>query len=229
MDWVLLHGTGQGPQGWDRLVGVLEARGHRTFTVDFPPERPNLLAEDYARIAADQVGGAAARPVVVAHSGSGVLLPAVAEALRAGHLVWLAAPVPDFAGGASFARQVRDSAADIAGDEWRDFGPLSTQDPVVAAYFTFHDCDLETLRWAVTTVRQFYPEAAYAQKPPPEKPSAPSTYVLPRHDRTLRPEWMRKVARDRLGVEPIKVDGGHCPHVSRPHELAAILEQCAKA
>ncbi|MFG1706642.1 alpha/beta fold hydrolase [Nonomuraea sp. M3C6] len=56
-------------------------------------------------------------------------------------------------------------------------------------------------------------------------PPTPSTFVLPRHDRTLRPDWMRKIAGERLGVEPVEVDCGHFPHVSRPHRLADILEQ----
>lgn len=223
MDYVL-HGTAQAAVGWQRLINVLEGRGHQTFTVDFPADQPRLLAHDYAGIAATQVGRAARDPIVVAHSGAGLLLPTVAEAVGASHLLWLAAAVPDFAGGTSFAEQLQTSASDIAGREWRSFGRLSTEDPVVAAYFGFHDCDLETLRWAITTMRLFYPEAVYRQPAPP-RPVMPSTFVLPRHDRTLRPDWMRKIARERLGVEPIEVDGGHFPHVSRPHQLAEIMEQ----
>lgn len=229
MDYVLLHGTAQGPAGWQRLASALESRGHRAFAVDFPAGQPGLLAGDYAGIAAAQIATAAPDPirdpVVAAHSGAGMLLPAVADAVRARHLVWLAAAVPDFAGGASFAQQLQSAAPDIAGDEWREFGRDSTEDPVAAAYFGFHDCDLKTMRWALTTMRLFLPEAVYAE-PPPARPLAPSTFVLPRHDRTLRPDWMRKVARERLGVEPVEVDGGHFPHVSRPSQLAAILEQC---
>jgi hypothetical protein len=37
---------------------------------------------------------------------------------------------------------------------------------------------------------------------------------------------MDKVARARLGVEPVEIDGGHLPHVSRPDLLADILEHC---
>jgi len=48
---------------------------------------------DYARHAAAQAGNAGARPVVVAHSGAGVLLPAIAEAVSAVTAVWLAAYV----------------------------------------------------------------------------------------------------------------------------------------
>lgn len=228
MDYVFLHGTAQAAAGWQRLVDILEKHGHQAFTVDFPTDQPGLLAEDYAGITADQVGAAARDPVVVAHSGAGLLLPAVAEAVGASHLLWLAAAIPDFAGGTSFAEQLKTSASDIAGEEWRTFGRLSTEDPVIAAYFAFHDCDLETLRWAITTMHLFSPEAVYAQ-PAPSRPRMPSTFVLPRHDRTLRPEWMRKIARERLGVEPIELDGGHFPHVSRPHHVAEVRERLPSA
>jgi pimeloyl-ACP methyl ester carboxylesterase len=43
-------------------------------------------------------------------------------------------------------------------------------------------------------------------------------------DRTLRPDWMRSAARGRLGVEPVVIGGGHCPHVSRPEAVAEILD-----
>jgi pimeloyl-ACP methyl ester carboxylesterase len=224
VDHVLLHGTAQSPAGWERLADALARHGRQVLTVDFPVDRPELLAADYAGIAADQVGGAVDRPVVVAHSGAGLLLPAVADRLDARHLVWLAAAVPDFEGGSSFAEQIERSAPELAHEEWRLHGRESTEDPVVAAYFGFHDCDLATLRWALTTMRLFYPAATYAERPPP-RPDRPSTYVLPRHDRTLRPEWMGKVARERLGLEPVEVDGGHFPHVSRPEALAEILER----
>jgi pimeloyl-ACP methyl ester carboxylesterase len=226
MDYVLLHGTGQGPAGWARLIDALERRGHRAYPVDFPVDQPDLLAEGYARIASAQVGGSVRDPVVVAHSGSGLLLPSVADTLRASHLVWLAAAIPDFAGGSSFATQVVESGAEMVNHEWLSHSRQSVTDPVIGAYFAFHDCDLETLRWAVTTLRLFYPAAVYSQPAPPEPPKPPSTFVLPKADRTLRPDWMRTAARKRLGIEPLEIDGGHSPHVSRPDLVADILDRC---
>lgn len=52
---------------------------------------------------------------------------------------------------------------------------------------------------------------------------SPSAYVLCREDRTVRPDWSRSAATQLLGVDPIELPGGHCPHVSRPAELASIL------
>jgi pimeloyl-ACP methyl ester carboxylesterase len=39
----------------------------------------------------------------------------------------------------------------------------------------------------------------------------------------LNPEWSQWAARERLGVQAIELPGGHCPHISRPDELAAVL------
>jgi pimeloyl-ACP methyl ester carboxylesterase len=229
MDFVLLHGTGQGPVGWGRLAGVLQRRGHRAHPVDLPVDQPNLLAEDYGRIAAAQVGESVRDPVVVAHSGSGLLFPAAADALRASHLVWLAAVIPDFAGRSSMANEIVRYGSEMVSEEWLANSGRSVTDPVIAAYFAFHDCDLETLRWGLTTVRLFYPAAVYTQAPPAGPPRAPSTFVLPTEDRTLRPDWMRKTARERLGIEPVEIPGGHSPHVSRPDLLAEILiRQCTR-
>jgi pimeloyl-ACP methyl ester carboxylesterase len=40
---------------------------------------------------------------------------------------------------------------------------------------------------------------------------------------------MRRTARERLGVEAVEIDAGHCPHVSRPDEVAAIIEAAGGA
>jgi pimeloyl-ACP methyl ester carboxylesterase len=48
--------------------------------------------------------------------------------------------------------------------------------------------------------------------------------IVPRSDRTIRASWMERAADDRLGVSAIIVDGGHCPHVSRPVQVAEIID-----
>jgi hypothetical protein len=77
--FVLVHGTTQSPAGWQPLARELGLRGHKAFTVDLPTDQPTLGAEDYARLVGAQVGGSVDAPVVVAHSGAGLLLPAIAR------------------------------------------------------------------------------------------------------------------------------------------------------
>ena len=42
-------------------------------------------------------------------------------------------------------------------------------------------------------------------------------------DRLFTPAFMRRVARDRLGLDPIEMPGGHLMALSRPDELARQL------
>ena len=215
-DVVLIHSTGQGATGWDRVVDALARRGRTAHAVELPSD-PDLVAADYAKLIREQVQRIEA-PVVLAHSGSGPLLPAAARALAARHQVWLAAWVPD--ANASFVEEVDDHAEEGFNPEW--IGKNPTQDAAVAAEFVYHDCDEATLQWALSTRRLFLPEAVFEERIS-LAPEFPSTYILCRDDRTIRPEWQRRMARERLGVEPIELEGGHCPNVSRPDRLAEIL------
>jgi hypothetical protein len=61
--------------------------------------------------------------------------------------------------------------------------------------------------------------------PRPLPPAVECFFILPAGDRTLRPEWMRHAARERLGIRPAEVSAGHCPHVSQPETIAGILSQ----
>jgi hypothetical protein len=47
--------------------------------------------------------------------------------------------------------------------------------------------------------------------------------VAGRDDRFFPLEFQRRVARDRLGVAPVVVPGGHLDALSRPDELAAVI------
>lgn len=221
-DLVLIHSTGQSAAGWDRVVAALAERGHDAYAVELPADRPELGAAAYGEIVRDQAG-AVERPVVVAHSGSGVLLPAAASALDARRQVWLAAWVPD-PGGAGFAEDAEANLDDAFDPGWIDKDP-STDDEV-AGRFLYHDCDAETRVWALRTRRRFVPTAAFEEHVE-LAPEIPSTYIVARYDRTIRPEWQRQMARERLGVEPLELPTGHCPNVSRPDLLADLLHDVA--
>jgi pimeloyl-ACP methyl ester carboxylesterase len=216
-DVVLIHSTGQAAAGWARLIGELDLLGVRAHALDLPNERPELLADDYASVLADRYGDLD-EPIVLAHSGSGPLLPSAATALGAQGQVWLAAWVPHPS--LSFMDDVRAHKEEAFNPDWLGRDP--TVDDEVAIDFVYHDCDPDTQTWALTTRRPFFPEAVYDERIT-LAPAIPSTYILALEDRTIRPEWQRTMARERLGVEPIELPGGHCPNVSRPKELAEIL------
>lgn len=220
-EFVLIHGTTQGPHGWDRLASALASKGHRSIAVDLVSSQEHD-ARYYVETIKDQCASEFTAPIVVAHSGAGVLLPAAARALDARRQVWLAAFAPDAQ--RSFLEEVSSSPTEVFNAEW--LGKDPTSDPVLATYFLFHDCDLAILQRALTTLRLFAPQRLCAE-PIALAPDIPSTYVVASQDRTLRPDWCRREAVRRLGAELIEIDAGHCPHVSRADKLATILDDLA--
>lgn len=219
VDVVLIHSTGQGASGWDLVLPFLQERGHRAHAVELPDD-PARTAADFAELIRMQAGPVSA-PTVVAHSGSGPLLPATARLLGAAHQVWLAAwvPAPDL----SFQDDARAHLAEAFDPGW--VGSDAVADDGVAREFVFHDCDEATFAWALTTRRTFYPVAVYQQLVE-LAPEIPSTYILATQDRTIRPEFQHRLATERLGVEPLRIASGHCPNVSQPERLAELIAGC---
>lgn len=222
-DFVLVHGTTQAPEGWDRLLAALRSRGHRGIAVDLAGSDERSVAA-YAEAISRQIPADVNAPIVVAHSGTGPVLPAAARLLHARQQVWLAAIVPD--GRRPLVEEIKSAPTEIFNPEWPGKDP--TADPVLAGYFLFHDCDLETLQWALSTLRLFAPSALYADAMT-LLPSIPSTYVVAARDRTLKPNWCRRAAQQRLGAAVIEIDAGHCPHVSQPVQVADILDRLTSA
>jgi hypothetical protein len=80
--------------------------------------------------------------------------------------------------------------------------------------------------------------AAAFSRPPPEQsdrpfadrwplrawPAVRTRFVLCRHDRFFPADWMRALVGERLGITPDEIDAGHLVALSRPVELAALLD-----
>jgi hypothetical protein len=52
----------------------------------------------------------------------------------------------------------------------------------------------------------------------------PTHVVIGRDDRFFTADWLSGVVRDRLGIEPDVLAGGHALALSRPRELVALME-----
>lgn len=218
MHFLLVHGTTQSPDGWRLLIDELTALGHTAVTTDLARFGEDMSAIEYGEAVAAELSGSRGVDTVVAHSGAGLVLPAIALATEATMQVYLASFVP--LGDLSLMDEINDDATALFNADWIGVDP--TVDHDAARRFLFHDCSSEVASWAVSTLRSFVPASVYSERVP-VAPKIPAMSVVPDSDRTLRSEWMIAASRDRLGVEPIIVPGGHCPHVSRPRDLASVL------
>jgi pimeloyl-ACP methyl ester carboxylesterase len=215
----LVHGSTQDASGWALLVQELRKREHQTVCVNLPNYEPGAPATRYAEAIAEAVRDSAEPPIVVAHSASGLYLPIVATLRPVSLLVFLAAFVPEI--GKSPMEQFQANPGMVWSD-WVGKDPI--KDDTVAMQFLFHDCSPEIAAWALTTRRLLYARGALTRTFPLERwPDAPVSYILCQEDRTLRPDFWRGYVREKLGIIPVELASGHCPHVSRPGELADIL------
>jgi hypothetical protein len=71
--------------------------------------------------------------------------------------------------------------------------------------------------------------AYYSPWPLDSHPAIPTRYILCTEDRLFPAAFQRQLARDRLGSTPDEIASGHCPALSRPTELAAMLEADIRA
>jgi pimeloyl-ACP methyl ester carboxylesterase len=56
-------------------------------------------------------------------------------------------------------------------------------------------------------------------------PDVPTRVVLCREDRLFPADFQRRMAEERLGVTADEIDGGHLPALSRPKELADVIDR----
>ena len=219
----LIHGSGQGPEGWKLLADELERRSHSVLTPSFHLDRTDQGASWHADTIVEALDNSGRKPgevICVAHSAGGMYLPLVADRWRPRRMVFLAAVIPR--PGISIAEQYRADPS-MFNSSWAGKNPM---DEEVAIEFAFHDCPPNRLEWALSTRIYFYAKRAIEESCPLTAwPNVTADYIACAEDRTLSPAWQLKAAREWLGVKAIELPGGHCPHVSRPEALAEVLDR----
>jgi len=224
--FVLVHGSGQNAESWSRVGALLESRGHSIAAPELPKTAADWGLEEHAAKIAASVESP--DTVIVAHSLCGVFLPVVATLRTCARMVFVAAVIPE--PGKSLRDLFTEDAAMFnpdwiaAGQRWFD----ESQQEGIAREFLFHDCDDETLAWALGTIELIDSAKAITQSAPyAEWPTVPAASIVASDDLTLTPDWCRRRSIERLGHEAIEVEAWHCPHMSRPDDVADILDRLA--
>lgn len=229
MDIALVHGSYHGAWCWDFLRPELERLGHRVVAPDLPISTPGLGADAYAssvEAALDPAG----QPVLVGHSMGGLVLPLVAARRPVRRLIFLAALLPSPGRSANEQRgaepidgRIQPTTAertDLGDDVW-------TIGQATATELFYHDAQPAVARWATARLRPQCYRVMSEVTPLVEWPDVACRSIVCREDRALNPEWARTAARERLGVDAVEIDGGHSPFLTRPAELARLIDTLA--
>lgn len=208
--FAFIHGAGDVGWYWHLVEAELRARGHDTVAPDLPIEDGEAGLAEYATAVVDAIRDPR-DVVVVAQSFGGYPGPIVAERIDARLIVLVAGMIPS----------PGESAEEMfANTRWE---PEPLQDSSDRAVF-YHDVPRALADEAISRGRGQSGTPGREPWPLAGWPDIPTRFVLCRNDRFFPARWLRPLVRSRLGIEPDEIDSGHCPALSRPRELAELLD-----
>jgi len=225
--FVLVHGAWHGAWCWGTVSDGLASAGHRVSAVDLPCDDPRAGWREYAKAAASGLAEVDDDLVVVGHSLGGGVIPLLAAERRVKRLVFLCSYPPSPGRSLDESVQSETALTDPKALAWRDCrdeqGRYVWPDFESAAYGMYHDCPAAAAHAAFASLR---PQgvAPFAERWPLEVwPEVPVTFIVCRDDRMGNPDALSRVARERFGVEPVELPGGHSPFLSQPAALTEAL------
>jgi pimeloyl-ACP methyl ester carboxylesterase len=241
LGFVLIQGGGLGPWVWDRLIPLLNLPALAVNRTGNANQNINLKKLTIANCASlvkteiEKVGFQ--RVILVGHSIGGVIAPEVAAQLpdRMAHLVFIAASIPPEGKRPLDILPVMPRLMNWLVIELQNLGISMPRGQVENAIRNTlcNDTDEETLQWVLSHNITPEPRAlAFERISRANMPDVPRTYIKLLQDRTLSLEAQDQMIENLGGAHVLTLDTGHTAMVSRPKELAQLLnlvaEQTAK-
>ena len=220
--YVLIHGAGSDSWYWHLVVPELRDGGHDVVAVDLPSDDDSAGLAEYTDTVVDAIGDRTGL-IVVAQSMAGFTAPLVCDRVPVSLMVLVAAmvPLPGESPGDWWANTGHEQARREQAE--RDGRPTDGEFDVVAEFF--HDVAPHVVAEALARGERKQSGTPFEKPWPLETwPDVPTRFLLCRDDRFFPADFMRRVVRERLGITPDEMDGGHLPALSRPRELAERLE-----
>jgi len=207
---------------WHLVVDELRSRGAQAIPVDLPAADDSAGLAEYTDIVVDAIGDRTGI-ILVAQSMAGLTAPLVCERVPVELLVLVNAMVPlpgeapgDWWGNTGFEQARVEQAA-------RDGRTLGGPQDLLDSFF--HDVPPDITAQAMAHGELVQSDTPFAKPwPLAAWPEVPTRFLQGRDDRFFPVEFQRRVARERLGITPDEMPGGHLLALAQPMELANRLE-----
>lgn len=227
--FVLVHGASSDHRYWSRLAPLITASGHGVVAPDLPVGDETAGWEAYADAVVSAVGEPSEPVVLVGQSMGAFTVPLVAHRVPTALLVLLAPmiPSPRETAGAWWAATGHRAAVEAhAAEVGLDPAHL---DPTVDHHTVFfHDLPPDLVAELEATGPPLQAGTIFSVPYPLQRwPDVPTRVVAARDDRLFPLPFVRRLASQRLGVEPVVVPGGHLVALGHPRELATTLLRLA--
>ena len=218
--FVLIPGAGSDAWHWHLVEPALRAAGHDVVAVELPCEDDGAGLAEYTDAVVAAIGDRVDRGdlVVVGQSMGGLTAPLVCARVPVALLVLVAAMTPrpgetgDEWGTNTGSGEARRRAAAAEGWDVEDMDAMF-----------LHDVPPDVV--AASEGHQFEQSDRPFEDPWPLDawPDVPTRFLLCRDDRCFPAELQRRVVRERLGIVPDEMVGGHLPALAHPEELSRRL------
>lgn len=233
--FVLVHGAFQDASGWDAVIPVLEAAGHRAIAVqqagrgdDETPLNEITLAT-YRDTIVEVIEAQESPVVLVGHSFGGIVISSVAEAVpdQIEQVVYLAAYLPQ--SGDSLVTLSSNDHYSVLGQEGNfglseDFTTAFVNEEVFASAFC-PDCDEAQLEMVAASQlsEPLAPLNEAVELTEENFGNVRKVYILTAEDVVVSPQ-LQAYMLSRTSVDRVyALNTGHTPYVSAPEALGEVL------
>jgi pimeloyl-ACP methyl ester carboxylesterase len=220
--YVLIHGASSDSWYWHLVAPLLHDRGHDVVAPDLPCDDDAAGLAEYADTVVSAIGDRTDL-IVVAQSLGSFTAPLICDRLPVELIVLVAAMVPkpgespgEWWDNTGHGEAMRAKAKHDGRRSDGDIDPLED---------FFHDVPPDIKAKAIARGEKAQSAMPF-QKPWPMDawPDVATKFLLSRDDRVFPAEFQRRVVRERLGITPDEMDGGHLPALHSPKELVERLE-----
>jgi pimeloyl-ACP methyl ester carboxylesterase len=221
--YVLVPGAGGEAWYWHLVEPELRRRGHHVVAVDLPTGDDSAGLPEYTDAVVRAIGKSEGRHLVlVAQSLGGFVAPLACSRVPVELLVLVNAMIP--------------KPGETPGEWWADTGHAEAKRQQNLRDGRPADAEFDPLVDFFHDVPQPVIDEAWSRGEPRQSntvfgspctfdvwPAVPTRVLIGRDDRFLPAALQRRIARDRLGIMPDEMPGGHLVALSRPVELAERL------
>jgi pimeloyl-ACP methyl ester carboxylesterase len=209
--YVLIHRAGDVGWYWHLVKAELRKRRHDVVAPDLPCDEDSAGLPEYADAVIEAIGDRTDL-VVVAQALGAFTAPLVCHRVPVDLLVLVAPMIP----------MPNEAPADYWTNTRYEQEVHEHYDDEIALFY--QDVPPELAAQALKRGRRQSEAKLFELSPLESWPDVPTRVLLCRDDRLFPAPFLRRVARERLGITPDEIDGGHTPALSRPKELADRLE-----